>query len=586
MGDWSAVLIGVVAVGVALPITLAGFGFAGQTIYLNLQAQEQLDRAQPVEATVMSTNVTTVGDRCQGGEPNCRGIEGYRAVAPYTYAGDGTTYRSSQVKPDIGAAGGINGVFENRSPARQVVAQYEPNETVTAYYYPDAHGQAVLIKDVPQKPLSTILFESALFLVFGFGGLALLLAFAWTLRRRRSVRTDQTRAQGDLLVIIGLLKGVYRWGLWALKVVIGLGVLVGLIAVPAMVFSEETPGPDGTGPWAGNGNGDHGFTADHAGPPTPSEWLTPVPTATPPPAVSPSTVVKTEQADNPWGRKQIVVAVENSALPDRGFLQTVRSAIRYWEANPESATYPFDFVLRPDAADPDILVTYRESLNCTTNAEATGCAPRLEADSIAPDPAVVQVLAESTDTFRSDRKTVIHELGHVLGLDHCVGPTWVMGTGSCTTRANLPDVIQREFAWRDTTLRIYVDYSNVSSENLPGTKQQVRLAFGFYADGANGTVPESVRFRRVSDPWAADIVVHMNSSEPCASTASFCGGAAGPDVDGDGHIEYYTSSEIYGGSVPVRSRGWYLGWHLGNVLTPDGNPLTFDEHPRNDRWWE
>lgn len=400
------------------------------------------------------------------------------------------------------------------------------------------------------------------------------------------MRTDHTRGQGDLLVIVGLLKGVFRRGLWALKIVFGLAVLVGLIAAPAMVFPKQAPGPDGTAPWSGNGNGGHGFTADHAGPPTPSEWLTPIPTATPPPTVAPSTVVEREKADNPWGRKQIVVAVENSARPDRRFSRAVRSAIRYWEANPASATYPFDFVLRPDAADPDIRVTYRESVDCPTHPEADGCAPQLKADSIAPDPAVVQVLAGTTDNFRSDRNTVIHELGHVLGLNHCGEPTWVMGTGSCSSQADRPDVLQREYAWRDTTLRIYVDYATVSSENLSGTKQQVRLAFGFYADGANGTVPESVRFERVSDPWAADIVVHMNSSEPCPSTPSFCGGATGPDVDGDGHIEYFTGSEISVNSVPVRSRGGLLGWHLGNVLTPDGEPLAFDEHLRNDRWWE
>lgn len=359
------------------------------------------------------------------------------------------------------------------------------------------------------------------------------------------------------------------------KVVLALVVFAVLIVVPAVIMLAVIPPPDG--PTTSPGESAPGAV----GPTTPAAWQTPFPQATPRSPIPTRTVDGTQGAANPWNKTQVVVAVHNRAYSDRPFVQTVRSAIAYWEANLELADYPVDFVLRPNASAPDVLVQYRTTIDCQTHANVDGCAPVLDAHTPAAVPVTVRVLAQPDANFRADRNTVIHELGHVLGRQHCEQPAWVMASG-CSATESRPNVSETEYAWRTTTLRMYVDYSDVEAGEVAETKQQVRLAFGFYADGGNGTVPQSLAFRQVSHPWLADIRVHVNESSPGGRPG--CTRLIGGDSDGDEAMEYYTTATICLNSPTLSHRGWHLGLTLGAVLTPDGIPASFEGSVSSDPW--
>ena len=78
-------------------------------------------------------------------------------------------------------------------------------------------------------------------------------------------------------------------------------------------------------------------------------------TATPGPSTPTPTAVG-ERA-NPWGTEPIVVAVEDAAGTGREWTPLVREATAFWTANAERfAGYPVEYDVRPDAADPDLVI--------------------------------------------------------------------------------------------------------------------------------------------------------------------------------------------------------------------------------------
>ncbi len=308
-----------------------------------------------------------------------------------------------------------------------------------------------------------------------------------------------------------------------------------------------------------------------AGVPTPTGEFTPVPTTTPV-ASDAAASAETGRVDNPWDRRRVVVAVGHNAIPSRNVTRAVRRAIVYWEHHAAFASYPFDFVLRPDASDPDVVVDYNVSVACDGRDEASGCAPLLEAGDTPPDPVTVEIEADLGNGLRSDTVITAHEFGHVLGLDHCDDPTWLMAQG-CPNVTDRPDATEREFPFRNTTVTVYVDYANVTAENRSATTRHVRAAMRFYARGGNGTVPENLTFRRVEEPYAADVLLVWKPGGTGGNTIAWS--FVGDDVDGDGRSERYTHATGVIDTVPVSHRGYFVGWLLGEILTPDDLPPEF-----------
>ncbi|SEV99369.1 DUF3592 domain-containing protein [Halobacterium jilantaiense] len=122
---------------VFLVISVAIAGYGG---YDYLQQSEAVRNAVEVDATVVETGVDTESGR--------RGRVDYRPTATFEYSHDGETYTGNSVFP-----GSVTPTYDTESAARDVVADYEPGDTVTAYVDPASPGSAFLKNQQTDTPV-------------------------------------------------------------------------------------------------------------------------------------------------------------------------------------------------------------------------------------------------------------------------------------------------------------------------------------------------------------------------------------------------------------------------------------------------
>lgn len=303
-------------------------------------------------------------------------------------------------------------------------------------------------------------------------------------------------------------------------------------------------------------------------------------------ATGTSTPPSAARGPSPWGEETLVVAVRNPAAPDRDVRTPVAAALDYWNANGGYGHYPATFRLDPDAEDPDVVVWYNASIACPAHGDAIGCAPVLDGDGPVDRPVRVQVRYDPADNSRQVRNTVIHELGHVLGITHCEEPRWVMASACAGEVPPSPDATERALAWRDDTLSVYVDESNVSAAELAETRDQVEHALGYVERETSA----NLTLVRAEDRFSADVAVVFEATSSCEGSAVVCYEHRGRDVDGDGRMEYYTAGTVLvAADSDVDARGWYVGWAMANQVTPGAVPPVFEDasyRERRSRWWE
>ena len=312
------------------------------------------------------------------------------------------------------------------------------------------------------------------------------------------------------------------------------------------------------------------------------------PTAT---AAGPSTPTPTVTGKraNPWGAEPVVVAVADPAATGRQWAPLVRAATAFWEANAERfAGYPIDYEVRPDAADPDIVIEFVERVpECDGAGDAAGCAPLITDDRQIDRPETVSVRTGFSDD--STVTVIEHELGHTLGLTHDDAPAAVMASQLVLTTEPLPNATERGFAWDDPEFTVYVDADNASEPRE--FREQVRQALDYYEAGAPG-LPTNLTFTLVDDPDDAEIVVRPVETSPCGSGAASCGATAGWDPDGDGAIETYSELRISLVDLDSDAVGWHVGYWLafGFGAEPDAEkPPPFRDasyEERRSAWWE
>ena len=353
-----------------------------------------------------------------------------------------------------------------------------------------------------------------------------------------------------------------RFAVFALLV----GVVLSVV-LPGGPLDLEVPGggPDRPDDGAVAPSGDAGGTA----------------TATPPPR---------PLGESPWEEAVLTVAVRNRADPSRNVTGPVAEALDYWADNAGYADYPAEFHLRSDAADPDVVVWYNDSIDCEDHGDAIGCAPLLEVGTRVDAPVHVQIRYDQAHNRRQVRNTAIHEFGHVLGVTHCEEPHWVMSSACPEPIPDAPNANERHLAWRDGTIAVYVDESNVSGNDHSGTRDQVGHALAYFASGDAEGFPANVTFVRVEDRYEADVTVAFRSGLTCGDDAVVCTEHRGRDFDGDGQLEYHTGGTVLiDADSDVDARGWYAGWALAKILSPGHVPTVFEDASYRDRrseWWE
>ncbi|WP_255198591.1 matrixin family metalloprotease [Halorarius litoreus] len=309
------------------------------------------------------------------------------------------------------------------------------------------------------------------------------------------------------------------------------------------------------------------------------------------PGATPTEQGWTGDVDNHFRESTLTVAVNVSADTDRDFRPMLRDALDYWEANAEQyAEFPIEYVVDPDAESPDLEVRFVDDIEqCGPEEHTAGCAPIIETPEQVRRPVTVRVRASYSES--STVSVLKHELGHTLGLRHGDAPETVMQQRSQLTTLPQPDATERAMPWADPELSVYVDDTNVSRRERDETERQVAGALGYFADGADGTVPDNVSFVRTENRTAADVTIVFAESAPCTNGGGSCGSIRGRDPDGDGALETYTRLDIVVAGVDPEARGWHVGFWLarGFGVTESELPeplATDDPAVRRSEWWE
>ncbi|MFB6092358.1 MAG: matrixin family metalloprotease [Haloquadratum sp.] len=311
-------------------------------------------------------------------------------------------------------------------------------------------------------------------------------------------------------------------------------------------------------------------------------------TATATATATTATATAVSDATNPWGTDPIVVAVADAADTGREWTPLVREAAAYWEERGERfAGFPVDYTVRPNAANPDLVVEFVDEVpKCDGADDAAGCAPVITDRRQIDRPETVYVR-----TGFSDDSTVLvvkHELGHTLGLTHADAPADVMASRSVLYTEPRPNATARAFPWDDADFTVYVDVANATDPG--GARAQIRHALEYYEDDAPG-MPTNITFTTVDNASAAEVVIRSVETSPCGAGAASCGRTVGWDPDGDGAVETYSDLRISLVALDTDAVAWHVGYWLAYGFgaeddaekPPPFRDASYEE--RRSEWW-
>lgn len=270
-----------------------------------------------------------------------------------------------------------------------------------------------------------------------------------------------------------------------------------------------------------------------------------------------------EGAANPWRAETVRVAVSNDAS-DRAFRPLVARALRYWEsAAPERAGYDVRYELVEGDADADVRVRIVDQIDVCGGARSertAGCADYVPPGGRAPSPTNVRIEAGYNDS--ATVSLLKHELGHTLGVTHADADA--LPFMNATTKLGTlprPNVSDRDYHWRKSTLAVHVDYGAVGTDRHAAVVEELLDRYE-----SSAAVPPEFAFETAANASAADVAVRFDGSLPDDSDATY----HFVDPDYDGAPEHYTRYEIAFGDVSPARAGDLLGWYLALALYADG----------------
>lgn len=327
--------------------------------------------------------------------------------------------------------------------------------------------------------------------------------------------------------------------------------------------------------------------------PTATSTAEPTPTLTPTATATPTATPRPPQ--NPWRASPIVVSVADDAGTDRDYEALVEEATQYWEQNWTQFTVTerhITYLVVENASDPDIEVRFVRSIpECGDGGgdHTLGCAPQIEPGDEVEKPTLIQIKSGYDDA--TTLRTLKHEFGHVLGVEHGEGPDFMNASFLATTLPQT-NASERSYPWQETELSVYVRYDDLPGHDHDDAKTQIRHALDYYEAGAEGHLEEMPTFSFTDDEAAADIRIYFQDQLPSGERQASVAHRYGIDPDDDGALEYYTQVEIYLSDIDVEAVGWHTGYWLAYAFNTDADgqlPPPFvdaDYDTTHGQWWE
>ncbi|WP_332899134.1 hypothetical protein [Haladaptatus sp. CMSO5] len=313
------------------------------------------------------------------------------------------------------------------------------------------------------------------------------------------------------------------------------------------------------------------------------------------PTSTPATTQTTVQATtteappvNPWDKNPVTVAIEKPEGDSRDYTPLVEEALDYWEENSQQyADAEIEFELVENASEADLILRMSPSIGqcgSISSEDLLGCAPRYSPDNDLPSPTVVYIAAGFVN--ETTVKTIKHEVGHTLGLGHETPPAFMTAYTNATS-LSIPNATERRIPFEESTITVYVNYSNVDDGIDYAYETKVEQAFDYYNNGAEGTEPDHLELVVVDTREEADIVINLGDERAARYTDI---SVFGYDTDDDPALEYYSNATITVTGYNSGDTGWIVGYYLGYALGAESNEelaRPFQDGEIDDpNWWQ
>ncbi|GCF14613.1 hypothetical protein Harman_25480 [Haloarcula mannanilytica] len=317
------------------------------------------------------------------------------------------------------------------------------------------------------------------------------------------------------------------------------------------------------------------------------ETTTPTPEPTEP--ASENTELTEEQFkwdDSPFGAERIIVGINDTTNSSNNFTYAASAALQYWNEHvDEYGRYDAHFVLKPNATNPDIEIRRAKQIDCPKQ-KWSGCAPiprettefsNSDSEYVENSTVIVRSEYSSYKNWRIDRNNVVHEIGHVLGLNHNHRPIWALAPAGKGIRQPVQDVSEASYPWRDAKLKVYINNSSIPKGERTKIRNSTQSALDYYNSGAEGTRIQNLNLELVDSEYNADIVINAGTDKNSGLNRW------GRSVDRDDNLEFFVKGVIYLNSEDIDQSYEVIGRMLAYLTRPDAIPPEFDHVSVNNQ---
>ena len=262
---------------------------------------------------------------------------------------------------------------------------------------------------------------------------------------------------------------------------------------------------------------------------------------------------------SPYGKTTLALYVDDEAV-DRSVSDVVAAATGYWERTDERYLgYPVEYERVDDEDRADVVLRFDRVDRCgveeTNETRYFGCADLLVDEPRTPMTATVDPRISDAEM----NATIIHELGHVQGLEHGEEPADLMSATSTLA------------THRPVKVHLRADDGAVTGS----VEDEVAAALDYFAAREDVAGSDGFSWEFVDSAREA----HVQITDDEAGDVCFADGGGSCTVDG----EYYGQEDVRLEELDDEVVAWHVGASLAPVLLEEVPPELTGEADRRER---